>query len=113
MSILSEYGDISKFDSPAKLISFAGVAPYVFESGQFEAARTTITKKGNPYLRKTLYQIALPVIRFNPVFYEYYTLKRNQGKSHRCALGHVVRKLLRVVYHLVSNDILFDETKLI
>ena len=113
MSILSEYGDISRFDSAAKLISFAGVAPYVIESGQFEAARTYITKKGNPYLRKTLYQIALPVIRFNPVFYEYYTLKRNQGKSHRCALGHVVRKLLRVIYHLVSNDILFDETKLI
>ena len=113
MSILSEYGDISRFDSAAKLISFAGVAPYVIESGQFEAARTYITKKGNPYLRKTLYQIALPVIRFNPIFHKYYTLKRNQGKSHRCALGHVVRKLLRVIYHLVSNDIIFDETKLI
>ena len=113
MSILSEYGDISRFDSSAKLISYAGVAPYVFESGQFEVQRTSITKKGNPYLRKTLYQIALSVIRFNPVFYKYYTLKRNQGKSHRCALGHVVRKLLRVIYHLVSNDILFDEAKLI
>lgn len=112
MSILSEYGDINKFDSAAKLISFAGVAPYVFESGQFAAGRTSITKKGNPYLRKTLYQIALPVIRYNPVFYKYYTLKRHQGKSHRCALGHVVRKLLRIIYHLVSNDILFDEINL-
>ena len=112
MSILSEYGDMSKFDSPAKLISFAGVAPYVFKSGQFEATRTAITKKGNPYLRKTLYQIALPVIRFNPVFYQYYTLKRAQGKSHRCALGHVVRKLLRIIYHLITNDVLFDQTKL-
>ncbi len=113
MSILSEYGDINKFDSPAKLISFAGVAPYVRESGQFEATRTPITKKGNPYLRKTLYQIAMPVVNNNPVFKKYYNLKLSQNKSHRCAQGHVVRKLLRIIYHLVSNDIMFDETKLI
>lgn len=113
MSILSEYGDIDRFDSPAKMVSYAGVDPYVFQSGDFEAHRTAITKKGNPYLRKTLYQIALPVIRFNPVFQEYYTLKRSQGKSHRCALGHVVRKLIRVIFHLVSNNIEFNVTKLV
>lgn len=113
MSILSEYGDINRFDSPAKMVSYAGVNPYVFQSGDFEAQRTAITKKGNPYLRKTLYQIALPVIRFNPVFQKYYTLKRSQGKSHRCALGHVVRKLIRVIFHLISNDIEFDVVKLV
>lgn len=113
MSILSEYGDINRFDSPAKMVSYAGVDPYVFQSGDFEAQRTAITKKGNPYLRKTLYQIALPMIRFNPVFQKYYTLKRSQGKSHRCALGHVVRKLIRVIFHLISNDIEFDVAKLV
>ena len=110
MSILSEYGDILRFASAAKLASFAGVCPYEYQSGTFKAQHTTITKKGSRYLRKVLYQVALPVIRSNPVFYDYYTLKRSQGKSHRCALGHVVRKLLRVIYHLVTNDILFDSS---
>ena len=108
MSILSEYGDISRFDSPAKLISYAGVDPYVVESGTYKAPVTAITKKGSPYLRKTLYQIALPVINNNPVFHKYYTLKIKQGKSYRCALGHVVRKLLRIIHHLVTNDLQFD-----
>ena len=113
MSILSEYGDINRFDSPAKMVSYAGVDPYVYQSGDYEAQRTAITKKGNPYLRKTLYQIALPVIRFNPVFQKYYTSKRSQGKSHRCALGHVVRKLIRIIFHLVSTNIEFDVAKLV
>lgn len=112
MAILSEYGDLIRFDSAAKLVSYAGINPYEYQSGTYKAAHTTLTKKGSKYLRKTLYQIALPVIRFNPVFHQYYNLKRHQGKSHRCALGHVVRKLLRVIYHLLSNDILFDSALL-
>ena len=41
---------------------------------------TAITKKGSKYLRKTLYQIILPVISNNKVFYAYYTKKLNEGK---------------------------------
>ena len=71
---------------------FAGVAPLHYESSQFNAQHTAITKKGSKYLRKTLYQIILPVIRHNPVFNKYYQLKISQGKGHRCAQGHCVRK---------------------
>ena len=71
-----------------------------------------ITKKGNKYLRKTLYQIIIPVIYNNPVFLEYYKLKLSQGKGHRCAQGHCVRKLLRVIYHLLSTGQSFDPTLL-
>ncbi len=53
---------------------------------------TAITKKGSKYLRKTLYQVILPVINNNPVFKKYYRLKISQGKGHRCAQGHCIRK---------------------
>lgn len=69
---------------------------------------TLRTKKGSKYLQKTLYQIIVPVISFNPVFKSYYQLKRTQGKSHRCAQGHCVRKLLRVIYHLLTTNQQFD-----
>lgn len=112
MAILSEYGDMNCFSSAAKLISFAGVNPYEYQSGSYKAPQTALTKKGSKYLRKTLYQIALPLIKFNPVFRSYYNLKRSQGKSNRCAMGHVVRKLLRVIHHLVSCNINFDPSLL-
>ena len=103
-SILAELGDISNYSNARKIIKAAGVAPYHYESSQFIAQHTAITKKGSKYLRKTLYQIILTVIRCNPVFKEYYQLKISQGKGHRCAQGHCVRKLLRVIYHLVTTN---------
>ena len=103
-SILAELGDISNYSNARKIIKAAGVAPYHYESSQFAAQHTAIAKKGSKYLRKTLYQIILTVIRCNPVFKEYYQLKISQGKGHRCAQGHCVRKLLRVIYHLVTTN---------
>ena len=96
-SIISELGDICNYTKASQIIKFAGVAPYHYESSQFTAHHTAITKKGSKYLRKTLYQIILPVISNNEVFYAYYTKKLNEGKGHRCAQGHCIRKLLRDV----------------
>lgn len=107
-SILAELGDIRNYSKPSQIIKFAGVAPTHYESSQFNAQHTAITKKGSKYLRKTLYQIILPVINNNKVFKEYYQLKIAQGKGHRCAQGHCVRKLLRIIYHLLSTGKCFD-----
>lgn len=107
-SILAELGDLNNYSKPSKVIKFAGVAPSKYKSSQFEAKHTAITKKGSRYLRKTLYQVILPIIKFNPVFNEYYRLKLSQGKSHRCAQGHCVRKLLRIIYHLETTGQTFD-----
>ena len=107
-SILAELGDIGNYSKPSRIIKFAGVAPYHYESSQYNAQHTAITKKGSKYLRKTLYQIILPVINNNPVFKKYYRLKISQGKGHRCAQGHCIRKLLRVIYHLLETGQSFD-----
>ncbi len=107
-SILSELGDIGNYSNAAKIIKFAGVAPYEHQSSQYKAEHMAISKKGSKYLRKTLYQVILPVIKSNDVFREFYHLKRAQGKGHRCAQGHCVRKLLRVIYHLLSTNQQFD-----
>ena len=113
MTILAEIGDIHNFDHARNLVSFAGVAPYVVQSGEFNAPKTSITKKGSSYLRKALYQCSLTVITNNPVFHKYYTLKISEGKSHFGAKSHVVRKLIRIIYHLLVNNIEFDEKQLI
>jgi len=103
-SILAEIGDIGNYSKPSQIIKMAGVAPLTYESSQYQAQHTAITKKGSKYLRKTLYQIILPVIEHNDVFKQYYDLKRSQGKSHLCAEGHCIRKLLRVIYQLLKTN---------
>lgn len=107
-SILAELGDLSNYSKASQVIKFAGVSPSKYKSSQYEAQHTAITKKGSRYLRKTLYQVILPVIRYNPVFNAFYRHKLSQGKGHRCAQGHCVRKLLRIIYHLVTTDQSFD-----
>ena len=107
-SILAELGDICNYTKASQIIKFAGIAPYHYESSQFTAQHTAITKKGSRYLRKTLYQIILPVINNNKVFTAYYNKKLAEGKGHRCAQGHCIRKLLRIIYHLLSTGQTFD-----
>lgn len=111
-SIVAELGDINNYSKASQVIKFAGVAPYEYESSQFRAEHTAITKKGSKYLRKTLYQIILPVINNNETFKTYYQLKISQGKGHRCAQGHCVRKLLRIIYHLLKTNQAFNPSLL-
>lgn len=112
-SILAELGDVCNYTKASQIIKFAGVAPYHYESSQFTAQHTAITKKGSRYLRKTLYQIILPVISNNEVFYTYYNKKLSEGKGHRCAQGHCIRKLLRVIYHLLTTGQQFNPELLV
>ena len=112
-SILAELGDICNYQKASQIIKFAGVAPYHYESSQFTAQHTAITKKGSRYLRKTLYQIIVPVIFHNQVFHAYYNKKLAEGKGHRCAQGHCIRKLLRVIYHLLTTGQQFSPELLV
>lgn len=108
MSILCELGPIDNFSSHTKIIAYAGLDCAVYQSGQYNADKTAITKRGSPHIRLSLYQAALPLCRFNATFNTYYNRKRSEGKSHRCAQGHVVRKLLRVIFKLLTENMSFD-----
>ena len=110
---LDETSDIHNFSSAVKVMGYAGVDPGTYQSGEYSAPQTALSKRGSRYLRKSLYQCILTVCKYNLTFNKYYKLKRSQGKSHRCAQGHSVRKLIRVIYKLLSENIPFDERQLI
>lgn len=107
-SIIAELNNLKKFTNASQVIRYAGVNPIVYQSGNFNATMTRLSKKGSKYLRKTLYQIITPVIENNPVFKSYYNKKIDEGKSHRCAQGHCVRKLLRVIFHIIKTGESFN-----
>ena len=109
--ILSEYGDISKFKSPAQMLSFAGLEPGYYQSGQSEHTGHMV-KHGSSHLRCAIMNCCLPLIQFNMVFAEFYAKKRSEGKPHRVALSHVAKKLIRVIYTLETTNQPFDADKL-
>lgn len=56
MSILSEIGDISMFSYSSKLVGFARADPATYQSGEYNAPITAISKRGSRHLHKSLYQ---------------------------------------------------------
>lgn len=44
--IIGEIGDITRFEKPCQLLAYAGLDPSVYQSGNFTAARTRMSKRG-------------------------------------------------------------------
>lgn len=109
--ILSEYGDISNFSSPNKMLAFAGLEPSIIQSGTLEH-NGKMVKHGSGHLRYAIMNIAMTILRYSPTFYDFYLKKRSEGKCHRVALSHVCKKLIRVIYALEKNNIDFDPSLL-
>ena len=55
--ILAEIGDFSRFDSPDKILAYAGMSPSTYQSGQLSlsGAYSHMEKRGSRYLRYALY----------------------------------------------------------
>lgn len=102
--ILAEIGDITAFESPSKLLAFAGLEPGIYQSGQFVSTKQKMVKRGSKYLRYALLQAARLITMRDPIFNEYMNKKRNEGKHFLVAQSHVARKLTRVIYKLLSTN---------
>lgn len=106
--ILGEIGDINRFSKPRKLLAFAGLDPSVYQSGNFSAKKTRMSKRGSSALRYALMNAAHNVVRNNVTFKEYYDSKRAEGRGHYNALGHCAGKLVRVIYKMLTDNVKFN-----
>lgn len=102
--ILGEIGDISRFQGPDKLTSFCGLDIEVYESGKFKATNHRISKKGSKYLRYALWQVAKVCWIHDSIFNKYYLKKKAEHKHHFVILGHIEKKLVRVIYSILKNN---------
>ena len=105
-AIISEFGDVARFKSADAMVAFAGIEPSVSESGT-EQHDGKMVKHGSSHLRYHLLNAADYVFLHESIFTEFYYKKRNEGKTHRVALSHVAKKLVRIIYKLESENITF------
>ncbi|GAB2533404.1 IS110 family RNA-guided transposase [Gracilibacillus alcaliphilus] len=103
-TILGEIGDIHKFSNPKKLVAYAGIDASVSQSGQFDATHNVMSKRGSPYLRKSLFQAAIVASRSDPVLKAFYEKKRSEGKHHLTAIGAVSRKLCYIIHAILTKN---------
>ena len=102
--ILSEIGDVSRFDSAAKLAAFAGVDPTMKQSGNFTGKKTRMSKRGSPYLRRALWLASTIAAFRDPAISVFYQRKRAEGKSHMTAIGHVCRKMVSIIFAVLRDN---------
>ena len=102
--ILSEIGDIHRFDAPGKLVAFAGLDVRVFQSGEFTGTRQKLSKRGSPYLRRAIWLAASRAAFCDPILSEYYQSLRVRGKHHLTAIGAVSRKLCNIIFAILKEN---------
>ncbi|MEI2358750.1 IS110 family transposase [Mesobacillus zeae] len=121
-TIISEVGEIDRFNHPKKLVAFAGVDPSVYSSGKFTASVNRITKRGSSRLRHALFMAVQCGIRDsrkkkttdeilarNKRLREFYDKKREEGKPFRVAIIACVNKLLHWIYALLKSNKPFQD----
>lgn len=103
-SFLIEIGDISNFHSAKQMAAFIGIDPSTKQSGSSVNGRGRISKRGSSFLRRTIWQIAAAVIRYDGKFKEYFLKKKAEGKKYKQSIIAVANKLLRTLYAMLNDS---------
>ena len=95
--MLSAAVDGAVFTDRDQLIAYVGLDVRKRESGSWRG-KEKISKRGNPFVRKTLFQIAWGLSRHHPTYRAYYEKRRREGKHYYTIMLAIARKFLRYFY---------------
>ena len=111
--ILAEIGTITAFDSHNALAKFAGLTWRTNQSGKFKSDETRMTKTGNKYLRYYLIEAANSVKNHTSEYKQYYYKKYNEATTHKHkrALALTSRKLVRLIFSLLTKNQIYSSSK--
>ena len=101
--IIAEIGDFSRFDSPDKILAYAGVSPSTYQSGKLDSSYSHMEKRGSRYLRYALINAAKYVSHWDESFNAYLQKKLAEGKHYNVAITHVTKKLVRLIYAMETS----------
>ncbi|MCL2641468.1 MAG: IS110 family transposase [Phycisphaerales bacterium] len=104
VSLFGETDPISTFKTPDQLVAFAGLDVTVYQTGQFEASRRHISKRGSPYLRHTLWMMAFVAVHAKGPLRRHYLKRRKRGLHHLAAVTATSLKLARIVWRICTDQ---------
>lgn len=96
--------DFERFDSSKKLASYAGVAPFPYQSGTSIRGRTKVHTMANKTLKKSLHMCALSSIRKAGELKNYFDRKVKEGKNKMSVINAIRNKILQRIYACVRDQ---------
>lgn len=105
-TIASEIGDISRFQSPRKLVGYSGLCPRVDQSGERDR-RGPLRKNGPAYLRWALIESAHAGIRWHQPYRDLAErMRARHGKKRgtKIAVIEVARRQTHAIWHMLTHD---------
>lgn len=106
VTVLAETNCFEHISSAKQLASYAGLDVVFNDSGK-RKGKTSISKKGNKFIRKVIFMPALSASKYNHHLKELYKRLLYKGKNKKAALIAVARKLLLLIYTLWKNDTVY------
>jgi len=103
VSLYGEIGSIEVFEKPSQLVAFAGLDPKVFQTGQYDAPRRQVSKRGSPYLRRTIWLMAHRAVCKEGDLRDFWRRKRRQNKHHLVAVTAAANKLCHVIWRIMTD----------
>lgn len=104
--LMAEIGDLRRFAHQKSLVGFAGTDPIKDDSGNKVSDSKPSSKRGSPYLRKTLFIIMTILIQLQPLedpVYRFLDKKRSEGKKYFVYMTAGMTKFLRIYYGKVRD----------
>jgi transposase len=106
--LMAEIGDVLRFAHRGALTAFAGVDPSPNQSGTSERKSNPASKRGSPYLRRSLFLVMTALLQNAPVgdpVYQFIDKKRSEGKPYYVYMTAGANKFLRIYYGRVKEYI--------
>ena len=102
MSLLAAIGDIGRFSSPEKLVSYFGLNPSVYQSGLQPAKHGRISKRGRSHARSVLVEAAWSAA-LSPGPLRAFFLRIRDRRGQQIAAVATARKLAVIVWHVLTE----------
>ncbi|WP_044471180.1 IS110-like element ISWen2 family transposase [Wolbachia endosymbiont of Drosophila suzukii] len=108
IAILAEIPGIKAFINARQLAAYAGTIPQNITSGSSVHAKPRLSKTGSRTLRKAMYFPAIAAKKHNPIIMASCERLKEKGKHAMAIVGAAMRKLLHIVFGVLSSKKAFD-----
>ena len=112
VNMIAITGGFTRFRNARQFCSFAGLAPYKYDSGSSIRSKAKVSKRANQTMKALLHLAAVCVAThaLNGEYKDYYERKVNEGKHVMCVLNVIRAKLVFRMFSVIKRDKAYTRT---